>query len=287
MYQKIYDGYLQLIRAQKPVGFFLLLFPCLFSLACETQSLFAFFLWMIFFSIGAFVMRSAGCIINDIIDSKFDNHVNRTKDRPIASDRVSIHEALYMLIPNLIIGMLLLLVIGLKSFMLALVSLVFMIIYPYCKRFIDYAQICLAFVFNTGVLFVSIAVHNHITFNSVVLYLACVFWTVLYDTIYAHQDKEDDLRIGLKSMALTEHGNRKWLLRYLYAVFILIFANVLLLRFSIITVIGIFLIFAFMYYDIEVVDLDNPKHCGFLFKKQGFLYQPLVLIVLLLGKRFF
>ncbi len=147
-------------------------------------------------------MRSAGCIINDILDRNFDAKVKRTNNRAIASGKISIKNALIFLFILLFFALLILLQFNLMTIFLGFVSVIMVSLYPIMKRLTFYPQIFLGFTFNLGVLFASTAVLGKITFPALLLYGANIFWTIIYDTIYGYQDLEDDIKIGVKSSSI-------------------------------------------------------------------------------------
>ena len=199
--KKIFD-YCELIRLNKPIGFLLLMWPCWFGLALlkiETSKL---LFWYLLFLIGSFLMRSAGCIINDIIDIDFDQKVTRTKFRPLASKKISITEAILLLIILLVISFFILLEFNFKSIVLGLLSVPFVILYPFLKRITFFPQLFLGIIFSWGVLIVSMQFNTRITFDFILLYFVCIFWTLAYDTIYAYQDMSDDVLNKIKSTAV-------------------------------------------------------------------------------------
>ncbi len=196
--------YLKLIRVDKPIGAWLLFLPCLFGLALvsKNQNIYDIIYLAALFFIGSFLMRSSGCIINDIWDRNFDKDVERTKNRPIASGQISVRNAVIFLVILLFLSLLILLQFNFETIILGFVSLVFVAIYPLMKRLTFYPQIFLGLTLNLGILFASTAILGKITFASLVLYVANIIWTIIYDTIYGYQDLEDDLKIGVKSTAI-------------------------------------------------------------------------------------
>lgn len=190
--------YLHLARADKQVGTMLLLWPCCWSvaLAAPLGSL-PDFLLMFKFGLGAVIMRSAGCIINDIWDREFDKHVERTKNRPLATGALSVYQALAFLGCNLSAGLAVLLSFNFNSILLGFCSMPFVISYPLMKRFTNFPQLLLGLTFNWGALMGWTAVHGSISLVNVLpLYAAGVCWTLVYDTLYAYQDRKDDLKLG-------------------------------------------------------------------------------------------
>ena len=195
--------YLKLSRLDRPIGTWLLLFPCLWSiaLAAPKASLPDFWLFVLF-AIGALVMRGAGCTLNDIADRNFDGKVERTKKRPIPSGQVSLLQAFIWLGFQCLIGLLVLLQFNLFAILLGAASLILLAIYPFAKRFTYWPQFFLGLAFNYGALLGWAAMEGSLAITPVILYLGGIAWTLGYDTIYAHQDKEDDILIGVKSTAL-------------------------------------------------------------------------------------
>ncbi len=196
-------NYLKLIRADKPIGTWLLFLPCLFGIALMNKSNdFEFiYLGLLFFA-GAFLMRSAGCIVNDILDKNFDKNSSRTKIRPLAAGHIPLRSALIFLVILLSISLLVLLQFNNQTIILGFISLVLVLCYPLMKRITFYPQVFLGMTFNVGILFASTAVVGKIVPEALLLYLASIIWTVIYDTIYGYQDLEDDLKIGVKSTSI-------------------------------------------------------------------------------------
>jgi 4-hydroxybenzoate polyprenyltransferase len=197
--------YLKLMRLDRPIGTWLLLFPCWWSIALASPPGPALLpnVWlMALFGVGALVMRGAGCTVNDIIDRNIDGKVERTAARPIPSGAVSVWQALLFLGLQLLIGLLVLVQLGGFAVMLGVGSLLLVGLYPLMKRITYWPQAWLGLTFNWGALMGWAAVRDGLGWPAVVLYSAGFFWTLGYDTIYAHQDKDDDVLIGVKSSAL-------------------------------------------------------------------------------------
>ncbi len=193
--------YARLARLDRPIGTWLLLSPCWWSIALATPG------WpdiglMVLFGIGAVVMRGAGCTVNDILDRDYDAMVERTRQRPIPSGQVSVRQALIFLVLQLLTGLLVLIQLNPFSIALGVASLILVFTYPLMKRITWWPQAFLGLTFNWGALMGWAAVRGDLDSAPVALYVAGIFWTLGYDTIYAHQDKEDDARIGVKSTAL-------------------------------------------------------------------------------------
>lgn len=199
--------YAYLMRLDRPIGTYLLLFPALWSISLSyltTESSLSglgFITLIILFSVGALIMRSAGCIINDIWDRNLDQKVERTRERPLASGVISLKQAVGFLIILLSLGALILFQLNALTIVLGFVSLVFVIAYPAMKRITWWPQAFLGLTFNFGALMGWTAVTGELSLVPVLLYSGGFFWTLGYDTIYAHQDIEDDVMAGVKSTA--------------------------------------------------------------------------------------
>ena len=203
--------YLRLARADRPIGTWLLLFPCWWSVALATPGWPD--VWLLaLFAIGSLVMRGDGCTFNDIVDHDFDARVARTAERPIPSGAVSLRRAVLFLGLQLLVGLLILLQFNIYSIVLGISALALVFTYPFMKRVTYWPQAVLGLTFNWGALLGWSAVTGGLAAPALALYAAGVFWTLGYDTIYAHQDKEDDLLVGVKSSALKLGARtRPWL----------------------------------------------------------------------------
>jgi 4-hydroxybenzoate polyprenyltransferase len=197
--------YLRLARFDRPIGAWLLLFPCWWGQALAELSLGHAYpqpWYLVLFFVGAFVMRGAGCTYNDIVDKDYDASVARTAARPIPSGQVSVAGAQMFLAVLCLVGLVILTQLNLFTIVLGASSLILVAIYPFMKRFTYWPQVVLGLTFKWGALVGWSAVTGSLAPAPLALYAGCVLWTVGYDTIYAHQDKEDDLLVGLKSTAL-------------------------------------------------------------------------------------
>jgi 4-hydroxybenzoate polyprenyltransferase len=206
--------YLRLARLDRPIGTWLLLFPCWWSLALARPG------WpdgywlglLALFAVGAVVMRGAGCAVNDILDRDLDAQVERTRRRPIPSGAVTVRQAAVFVVLLLLMGLLVLLQLPPMAIGLGVASLVLVFTYPLMKRITWWPQAFLGLTFNWGALLGWAAVTDSVSAPALWLYLAGIAWTLGYDTIYAHQDKEDDARIGVKSTALRlGRSSRPWI----------------------------------------------------------------------------
>ncbi len=216
--------FIELTRLNKPIGFMLLFWPCSWGLAfayLTTPNLNLFFYYLILFFLGSVLMRSAGCIVNDIVDKDFDKKVERTKNRPIASGKITIkHSIIYVFILCLL-ALMILLQFNLFTIILGISSMVLAFSYPFMKRFTYWPQLFLGITFNWGIIMAWVAVNNSITQEIIVLYISAIFWTLGYDTIYGAQDMSEDEIIGLKSTSIKFKENMFLFVSVCYLVTIL------------------------------------------------------------------
>jgi 4-hydroxybenzoate polyprenyltransferase len=215
--------YARLARLDRPIGTWLLLFPCWWGTALATPGWPS--LWLIaIFGIGAIVMRGAGCTYNDIVDRDFDGKVARTADRPIPSGAVSVKQAIAFLLAQLLVGLAILLTFNWPTVWLGVLSLATVFTYPLMKRVTWWPQFFLGLAFNWGAWMGYSAVAGGLAAPAALLYVAGILWTLGYDTIYAHQDKEDDALIGVKSSARRLGRHTRPALAFFYAGAILLLA---------------------------------------------------------------
>ena len=193
-HEKIHN-YFELIRLNKPIGFMLLLWPCWFSIAYLEFSEQYLLGYYIIFIIGSVIMRSAGCIINDLIDQDIDSKIERTATRPLASKKITNFNAIIFLFVLLVIGLLVLLQFKTETILVGLLCTPLIVLYPLMKRITFWPQLFLGIIFNWGVIICSVEFYGTITKEYLILYVACVLWTIGYDTIYAYQDLTDDKKI--------------------------------------------------------------------------------------------
>ena len=208
-----------LLRLNKPIGIFLLFWPCAWSLAMTQWFVlnnYLFIKYLILFFIGSIIMRSAGCVYNDIIDKKIDIKVQRTKNRLIASGKITIKTAWFVILLLLIPAFIILFQFNNFSKILGLSSGLLIITYPFMKRITFWPQLFLGFTFNWGVLLGWSVFFENLTIETIILYMAGVFWTLGYDTIYALQDRRDDLKIKVKSTAIKFGHDLKNFLSFCY-----------------------------------------------------------------------
>jgi len=219
--------YMRLIRADRPIGTWLLLLPCLWSVTMASQAVLdktpsPWFILL--FAVGAFVMRSAGCVINDLWDRDIDGRVARTATRPIASGEISVKQALVFLGCLLLVGLCVLLQFNVAAITLGVASLGLVAVYPLMKRITYWPQAFLGLTFNWGALLAWCAVEGTVGWPAILMYVAGFFWTLGYDTIYGHQDKEDDILVGVKSASIKLGRNTKPFAVLVYAVTVALLA---------------------------------------------------------------
>ena len=213
------SNYSQLMRLEKPIGTLLLLWPTLWALWLASKGSPSWQMLGIFIT-GTFLMRSAGCVVNDIADRRFDGQVARTKNRPFARGAVSVREALLLAGALAATAALLLIPLNTLSRLLALVALFIAATYPFTKRFLPLPQAYLGLAFSFGIPMVYAAIQNQLPFDAWLLLIANLFWTIAYDTEYAITDKPDDLKIGIKTSAITFGDYDVFTVMLCHAVFI-------------------------------------------------------------------
>ena len=257
--------YLRLARFDRPIGFFLLAFPCFWSVSLAARSLSEPYPdpWLIFlFAVGAIAMRGAGCTYNDLIDREIDAKVARTRSRPLPSGQVSPRGAFIFMLLLCLIGLAVLLSFNSYTIWLGLGVLPVVALYPFVKRFSHWSQAVLGLAFNWGALLGWPAVLGRLDWPAVVLYAGAVFWTIGYDTIYAHQDREDDDLIGLKSTALKFGRTTKPWLAFLYGVaFLAIAAAGIMANAGTAFLLGMLAAAAQLAWQVTTLNIDDPENC--------------------------
>jgi len=264
-----------LMRLDKPIGIYLLFFPCAWGIFAATESYESFknnIFLIIIFLIGSIVMRGAGCIINDIFDRDLDKSVSRTKNRPIASGEISIRSAFLLFLFLSGLGLAILLSLNLLSILIGFISFLLLIIYPLSKRVTYWPQLILGITFNVGVLIGFSSVTSNINFSILFLYVAGIFWTLGYDTIYAVQDIEDDLKIGIKSTALLFGKNVKaWVFFFYSSLLLMLTVYGALTNLNLYYFFGLFFVALLLYRQVKYLSLDNPDICLSLFKSNQYV----------------
>ncbi|MGE3714003.1 MAG: 4-hydroxybenzoate octaprenyltransferase [Alphaproteobacteria bacterium] len=265
-----YSAYMRLARLHQPAGILLLLWPCWWSLALAAGGVPPVDM-MALFAIGAFLMRPAGCIVNDIADRKFDAHVERTRNRPLASGELSLKQGIGFLVLLLMLSLAVAFQLGTAVLMWAALALIPVAIYPFMKRISWWPQLFLGLTFNWGALMGWAAITGEVNLPALLLYAGGIFWTLGYDTIYAHQDKEDDIKIGVKSTALYLGKRTKPALLGFYLLAVLFWAVAgLLASASLAYYTALTLALAHFTMQIHRVDLDFAPSCRQIFLSNAY-----------------
>jgi 4-hydroxybenzoate polyprenyltransferase len=278
--------YLRLMRLDRPIGTWLLYWPCVFGLALGAASYGASFPslpYLILTGIGSIVMRGAGCTYNDIVDRDYDAKVARTRGRPIPSGAVTLSQAWLFAFAQALIGLLILLFFNRFAIGVALLSLFLVACYPFMKRITWWPQAWLGLTFNWGVLFGYAAMTATISLGAVLFYAGCFFWTLGYDTLYAHQDREDDVLIGIKSSAIRLGLLTKpWLYVFYAAAFGLMLAGGFATGLGLVFFLLMLLPGLHLYRQLRSLDIEDPLLCLKLFKSNRDT-GALIAVALILG----
>ena len=280
--------FIELTRLKKPIGFMLLFWPCSWGLTLAydfSSDLNKYFFYLILFFLGSVLMRSAGCIVNDILDRKFDAKVFRTKDRPIASGKVSVNLAIIYSLILCFFALLVLLNFNSYTIILALGSMPLAFTYPLMKRFTYWPQLFLGITFNYGLLLGWTSINSGFNLAPIILYLGAIFWTLGYDTIYGYQDIKDDEIIGLKSTSIKFKNKPYTFLFICYFLYLLsLLITCYLLSFNKISLLIFILILIHMlYFQLKKLKIDNSISCLKIFKSNNIL-GLIVFIGLIIGK---
>ena len=271
-----FNHFLELTRLKRPIGYMLLFWPCAWGLTVSydfTENKQVYFFYLILFLSGAILMRSAGCIINDIVDRKFDKKVLRTKNRPIASGKISIRLGLIYTLILCLLAFCVLINFNYFTIFLALASMPLAFTYPLMKRFTYWPQLFLGVTFNYGLILGWTSIVGEINIEPVIFYIGAIFWTLGYDTIYGFQDIKDDEIIGLKSTSIKFKNNPYNFLYLCYSIFFITLLAVGYLM-SLNKYYFIFLIFIFLqifFFQLKKLDIKTPSSCLKIFKSNNFL----------------
>jgi 4-hydroxybenzoate polyprenyltransferase len=267
-----------LMRWHRPIGTLLLLWPALIALLLASDEMPSTALWIIFI-VGTFIMRSAGCVINDFADKKFDGYVVRTKDRPIVSGKVSSTHALMLFALLLVIAFMLVCMTNLQTIALSFVAAFLALLYPFTKRYIQFPQVILGIAFGWAIPMAYSAQNHALTFDCWALFLATVLWAIAYDTQYAMVDKEDDLKIGVKSTAILFGKYDKFWIGFCHLLMlILLWIIGEHLQLNIFYYIGIIVAGILAFYQQVLIRHREPKACF-----QAFLNNQWIGAVLFIG----
>ena len=282
--------FIELTRLKRPIGYMLLFWPCAWGLSLAydfSNGLNTYFFYIILFFFGSVLMRSAGCIVNDIVDKEFDKKVSRTKNRPIASGKISIKLALTYVIFLCFIALLVLLNFNYFTILLALCSMPLAFSYPLMKRYTYWPQLFLGITFNYGLILGWVCITNKMELIPIILYMGAIFWTLGFDTIYGYQDIKDDEIIGVKSTSIKFKKNPKLFLMISYLIFIISLLLIgILMEFEYFFYIFLTIpIFHLFFLQIKNFNKEDPMNCLKIFKSNNLL-GSLILANILIGKFF-
>ena len=280
--------FIELTRLNRPIGYMLLFWPCLWGLTIAynfNSELEKFYFYSLLFLLGSMLMRSAGCIVNDIADKNFDKKVKRTKTRPIASGKVS--EKVAIIYSFILCGLAFLVLVNFNKFtiLMALLSMPLAFTYPLMKRFTYWPQLFLGITFNYGLVLAWISINNSINLVPIIFYFGAIFWTLGYDTIYGYQDIKDDEIIGVKSTSIKFKNNPK---KFISLCYIFFFLSLILVGFLMDFKVSYFisLVITFFHltiYQIKNLEVSNPNMCLVKFKSNNLL-GLVVFINIFIGK---
>ena len=282
------NHFIELTRIKRPIGYMLLFWPCIWGLTIAfdfSNNTQIFLKFGVLFLCGSILMRSAGCIINDIVDKDFDSKVTRTKLRPIASGKISVKLGLFYSAFLCSIAFFVLIQFNMFTIILAMCSMPLAFSYPYMKRFTYWPQLFLGITFNYGLVLGWTAINENLTIIPLIFYFGAIFWTLGYDTIYGYQDLKDDEIIGVKSTSIKFKKNPKIFISLCYSLF---FASLIILgilmNYKIFYFVSLSLTFYHLIvYQINNLNVNDAKECLQKFKSNNFL-GLVVFINILIGK---
>ena len=220
-----FQAYIMLMRLHRPIPILLILYPTLTALVLASHGL-PNLEYLVIFTVGVVLMRTVGCIVNDIADIDFDKHVARTSIRPLTSGKLTVKNAVYLCLALTLIAFACVLLLNTFTIALSFVALFLAVLYPFCKRFFAIPQLVLGLAFNFGIIMAFSAIENQVPLKAWIFYIATICWTVAYDTVYALADREYDLQIGIKSSAVT-FGNKVFGYIFAFNFFALLFLVVM------------------------------------------------------------
>ena len=280
--------FIELTRLKKPIGFMLLFWPCAWGLTLAydfSKNINYYFFYLSLFFAGSILMRSAGCIVNDILDKEFDKKVLRTKNRPIASGKISKMLGVFYAIFLCFLALLVLLNFNTLTIYLALGSMPLAFSYPLMKRYTYWPQLFLGITFNYGLILGWVCIENQINLVPILFYIGAIFWTLGFDTIYGYQDLKDDEIIGIKSTSIKFKKKPKLFLIICYLIFMISLILVgFLMELNIVFYFFILIPIAHLFfYQIFNFNYKDPKNCLRIFKTNN-LFGAIVLTNILIGK---
>ena len=278
----------EVTRLKKPIGYMLLFWPCSWGLTLAydfSGEKFTYIFYLFLFLSGSILMRSAGCIINDIVDRKFDRKVARTKNRPIASGKISVILGIFYSIILCLIAFFVLIQFNYLTIILAIGSMPLAFIYPYMKRYTYWPQLFLGVTFNYGLILGWSSVENNINIIAILFYFGAIFWTLGFDTIYGFQDLKDDEIIGLKSASIKFKSKPHLFLELCYITFFIsLFLVGWLMQLNKFYYLGLMFVGLHMFFiQIKKLSINDPKNCLKIFKSNNLL-GLIIFTSLIMGK---
>tara|TARA_B100000424_G_scaffold247469_1_gene219878 strand:+ start:17 stop:886 length:870 start_codon:yes stop_codon:yes gene_type:complete len=278
--------FLDLTRLKRPIGYMLLFWPCAWGLTAGfnfSENLTIYFFYLILFFLGSVLMRSAGCIVNDIVDKNIDKKVERTRDRPIASNKVSVIEGIILATILCLLALLVLLQFNNLTIFLALGSMPLAFTYPLMKRYTYWPQLFLGITFNYGLILGWTSIRESIDYVPIIFYVGAIFWTLAYDTIYGFQDIKDDEIIGVKSTSIKFKNNPKQFLTLCYLITsTCTLLSGYLMNFNIIFFIIMVIPITHLFLQIKNLNINNSQNCMKIFKSNN-IFGFLILLNILAG----
>ena len=266
-------NFIDVTRLNKPIGYFLLFWPCACGLSLAnyfTQDLNTFFYYLFLFFSGSVLMRSAGCIVNDIVDEKIDKKISRTSKRPIASGSLDKKLAWIYVLILCSLAFVILIQFNLLTIFLGIFSMIFAFTYPFMKRITYWPQLFLGFTFNWGIIMAWTAMTNNINYLPFLLYFGAIFWTLGYDTIYGLQDASEDEIIGVKSTSIKFKNNLNLFISCCYLISSISVAYVFLNLEKSFFILFLFLFMLSLFYQIKIYNIKNSYSCLKAFKFNNF-----------------
>ena len=282
--------FIDLTRLKKPIGYMLLFWPCAWGLTLAydfSSSLKNYFFYLILFFLGSVLMRSAGCIVNDILDKEFDAKVSRTKNRPIASGKISVKLGIFYALLLCFLALIVLLNFNFYTILLAFASMPLAFSYPLMKRLTYWPQLFLGITFNYGLILGWTSIKGQIDLMPVLFYFGAIFWTLGYDTIYGYQDIKDDEIIGLKSTSIKFKNNGKKFLFICYVILsAFLFTGGFYMKFHSIYYYLLSIPFIHLFiYQMKTFNLNNPMSCLKAFKSNN-IFGLMIFLNILIAKNF-
>ena len=280
--------FIELTRLKKPIGYMLLFWPCAWGLTIAydfSGEKVTYLIYLILFLLGAILMRSAGCIINDISDRKFDKRVSRTKNRPIASGKISLARGFFYSLILCFFAFIILIQFNYLTIILALGSMPLAFTYPLMKRYTYWPQLFLGITFNYGLILGWTSITNEINIIPLIFYVGTIFWTLGFDTIYGYQDIKDDEIIGLKSTSIKFKSKPYSFLKLCYAIFLVNLISLgVLMKLNQFYFLSLLIVCLHMFFfQIKKLDINNSNSCLSVFKSNNLL-GFIIFLSLLIGK---